>query len=86
MALSGSTMAAAILAALDAAGVFDVIEDEAQRDEVKARTLAAWQPVTAAIVAHITSAGVVRVAAGAEVRSGGVLVGTVADEQTGSIE
>lgn len=86
MALDGDTMAAAIVAALDAAGVFDAIEDPAQREETKARTIAAWKPATGAIVAHITSAGVVRISAGAAVRSSGVLVGEVADEQTGSIE
>lgn len=85
MALSGDALATAILLALDGAGVFDPIEDDAQREEVKAKTAAAWRPVASAIVAHIQAAGVVTIEPGAEVRNGEVLLGAVTGTQTGSI-
>jgi len=83
--LSGSVLATAIGEALESAGVFAVIEEEAQRAVVKALTVAAWQPIAVAILAHITSAGVVTIAPGAAVMSGEVVIGAVTGVQTGTI-
>lgn len=67
MGMSGDNMAAEILALMELEGVFDVIEDDEQREAARAKTLAGLKRITSGIVAHIQTNAVINIPAGAVV-------------------
>lgn len=87
MAITGDGAAAAILAALDASGAFDAIEDEDTRADVRAATLAGLEDHYGALVSYLVANVEVVIPQGQRVDNlSGTQIGETAEEQRGTIE
>lgn len=87
MAMTGTGLAAALLADMDARGVFDGIEDATQRAEARQATIDGLEPFSDVLIQYIVDNAVVKIPQGQDVEGvGGGIIGFTEEEQTGVIE